>query len=255
VPLDEAGGHLVSGPPDGATARAVGVSFVYGSGMEPAGALRSGLAAPLRRDGETVGFVAVYGRDPHDAVDEAAVAALEGLAAAAATALENARRYGEALRRAESDALTGLGNRRAFLDLLAREVGRAHRQEQRLSLLVLDLDSFAAVNERVGQLAGDTVLRDVAERLRDCLRGSDLACRIGGDEFAVVLPASGRIDAEAMFARLQATLLRTPPALADGITVSGGIAELAATDDALALFERGVEALAQAKAAGRGTAA
>ena len=255
VPVDEAAAQVVSGPPDGTLARSVGFTFAYPPGAEPPGALRSGFGVPLVVAGETSGFVAVYSHDPGGPPDEESLARLEALAEAAGPAIENAYRFREATHLAEVDALTGLRNRRTFHDTLAREVGRAHRYDRRLSLLALDLDDFKSVNERVGHLAGDQVLAEVAQRIRDSVRGADVACRIGGDEFAVVLPESGRIDAEGLFARIQATLGRTPPLQAPHLTVSGGIAELAAEDDAVALFERADGALYRAKAAGKGTAA
>jgi len=253
IPVDEASAQLLGGPPDGTEARAVGVTFVYPAGAEPPGALRSGYAVPVRVAGETAGFVAAYFHDATHAPDENALAGLETLADAAAPAIENAQRFREVRQLAEVDGLTGLQNRRTFHDALAREVGRAQRYERRLSLLVLDLDDFRSVNERVGHLAGDQVLVEVAERIRECVRGADIASRIGGDEFAVVLPESGRIDAEGLFARIQATLARTPPHGAPGLTFSGGIAELGAGDDGIALFERADDALFRAKGAGKGT--
>ncbi len=254
VPVDEAAAHVVSGPPDGALARAVGVTFVYPTGKEPPGALRSGFIVPLVVAGEVNGFVAVYSHDPVAAPDEVSLARVEALADAAGPAIDNALRFREVRHLAEIDALTGLHNRRTFHDTLAREVGRAHRYDRRLAVLVVDLDDFKAVNERVGHLAGDEVLADVAQRIRDSVRDADVACRIGGDEFAIVLPESTRMKAEGLFARIQATLGRTPPELAPSLTVSGGIAELTPEDDAVALFERADDALYRAKDAGKGIA-
>jgi diguanylate cyclase (GGDEF)-like protein len=133
-------------------------------------------------------------------------------------------------------------------------VARAHRYDRKLAVVLIDLDDFKAVNDRIGHLAGDSVLAEVAERVREAVRQADVACRIGGDEFAVILPESTRIDAEGLFARVQATLRRRPPAQTNGLTVSGGIAELRADDDGVSLFERADSALYQAKASGKATA-
>ena len=85
------------------------------------------------------------------------------------------------------DALTGLPNRAMFMDLLGREVARARRNsEHRFALLYLDLDEFKAVNDRLGHQAGDQLLVAVADRLRACMRATDMAARLGGDEFAVL---------------------------------------------------------------------
>ena len=99
------------------------------------------------------------------------------------------------------------------------------------------------------------MLVEVAALVRESARPYDIPCRIGGDELAVILPEAGRVEAEGLYARVQATLRRVPPAQVPGLTVSGGIAELAADDDAVSVFQRADEALHRAKGNGKGTAA
>src|SRR4029079_17967892 len=112
---------------------------------------------------------------------------LERLAHRAGPALENARRYTEARALADLDALTNLHNRRFFHETLAREVARAQRYQRRLAVIVFDLDDFKAINDRVGHLAGGSVLAEASERMLSVVRSADIPCRVGGDEFAVIL--------------------------------------------------------------------
>ena len=150
--------------------------------------------------------------------------------------------------------MTGLANRQALHETLALEVARAHRHGRRLAVCVFDLDDFKRTNGRVGNSAGDGLLVEIADLLRDTIQPSGLAFRSGGDEFAVILPGAGRIDAEGLYARVQATLSR-PGSLRPGLSLSAGIAELKPDDDGVSLFERAERALRHAKESGKGTAA
>jgi diguanylate cyclase (GGDEF)-like protein len=251
VPRDEAERQIVCGPPDGRGARAMGITYLYREGEEPLGALRSGVAVPLEANGESLGYLAAYSHDAAPLLAADSLARLEAIAAAAGPTIDTARRFREASAAGDHDAVTGLQGRGSFHEALAREVARALRYERRLALLVLDVDDFQSVNERLGQLGGDELLAATAALVRGALREADAAYRAGGDEFAVLLPESARIDAEGLFARVLATVQRHHA----GLSLSGGIAELKPDDDALSLYERAEEALHHAKLAGKGTAA
>jgi diguanylate cyclase (GGDEF)-like protein len=252
--LDPELAGAVSGPPDGSRVRAVGISYHYPAGAAAPTAMRSAIAVPLEVDGRQLGFLTVFGRGEEPPVADAEFEALEAIARHVAPAIENARRLTEIGRLPETDGLTGLGSRQLLHETLALEVARAHRHGRRLALCVLDLDDFRATNDRVGQMAADSLLAELAKLLRETISPGSLACRTGGDEFAVILPDSTRIDAERLFARLQATLRRlpfsTPP-----LSLSAGIAEVRPDDDGVSLFERAERALHRAKEAGKGTAA
>ena len=156
---------------------------------------------------------------------------------------------------ADIDALTGLHNHRYFHETLRREVARAQRYDRRLALMVLDLDDFKAINDRIGHLAGDAVLAQAAERVRDAVRSADIACRTGGDEFAVVLPESSIAEAELLYQRIQDSIRARRFGQAGRLLLSAGLAELRHGDDATTLFQRADAALYRAKDAGKGQAA
>jgi diguanylate cyclase (GGDEF)-like protein len=138
-------------------------------------------------------------------------------------------------------------------ETLAREVARAQRYKRSLALVVFDLDDFTAINDRIGHLAGDSVLAEAAERVLDVVRSADVACRVGGDEFAVILPESSLPDADQLYTRLEQALSVRPVAQAGRLHLSAGVAELRPDDDAISFFERADEALYRAKGSGKGT--
>ena len=106
--------------------------------------------------------------------------------------------------------------------------------------------------DQVGHLAGDAVLSEAADRVREVIRTADIPCRVGGDEFAVILPESGIQQAEQLFGRLQAAIGGRPIGHAGRLHISAGLAELKPDDDSITFFERADEALYRAKDAGKG---
>jgi diguanylate cyclase (GGDEF)-like protein len=252
---EEAVRQPVSGPPSGQPARAVRIAYSYTGeeADEGDGLFRGGLSVPLRdEDDETIGTLAAFWRGSDRDVSDTELAHLEELARRAGPAIENARRFREARQLADLDALTNLHNRRYFHEMLAREATRAHRYDRRLSLVVFDIDDFKAINDRIGHLAGDGVLAAVAERVQSAVRGADIACRVGGDEFAVILPEATIEDAEQLYKRVQFAVAARPLGPFERIRLSAGIAELKGEDDAKTFFERADEALYRAKESGKG---
>jgi diguanylate cyclase (GGDEF)-like protein len=252
---EEAARQPVGGPPDRRGARAIRIAYSYTEAEleEDEELVRGGLAVPLRdEEDEQIGTLAIFWRGSDREVSEAEIARLEELAAGSGPSIENARRFREARQLADLDALTNLHNRRYFHETLARECSRAHRYDRRLALVVFDIDDFKAINDRIGHLAGDAVLAAVAERLQSVVRSADIACRVGGDEFAVILPESTVADAEQLYRRVQFAVASRPIGPFDRVHLSAGIAELKREDDAKTFFERGDEALYRAKEAGKG---
>ncbi len=114
------------------------------------------------------------------------------------------------------DPLTGLFNRRHFFELTRQELERSQRYSRHLSVIMLDIDHFKLVNDRFGHLIGDRVLVEVARRIQQALRRIDLACRYGGEEFAILLPETSMTQAEMVATRLWRLVTHQP-------TVSGGL--------------------------------
>ena len=162
--------------------------------------LRSLCAAPLTYRGRSLGVLMALAPNarvflPRD------IDVLQSFATQAAIALTNARLYEVQQDLASRDPLTSLRNHREFHESLARELERCRRYGGRLSVALFDLDGFKAVNDVSGHAEGDRVLRRTAEVLSDSCRSSDIAFRIGGDEFALLLPETDAADAHAVAER------------------------------------------------------
>ena len=175
------------------------------------------------------------------------------------------KRYTERLRdnvqqsieMAITDALTGLYNRRYMESHLTTLVEQAALRGKPLTALVLDIDHFKAINDTYGHDAGDDVLREFATRVRKSIRGIDLACRYGGEEFVIVMPETDMAVATIVAERLRRRIASEPFSIQQGaraieVTISIGIATLdAAADSAAAILKRADQALYRAKRDGR----
>ena len=252
MPADEAARTAIQ-VPENDNLRAIEITYRYRIDDVDASApvVRSGVILPMRADGLPVGSLSAFTRSSHRQLSDSEIDELERLAFRAGPALENARRYAEARALADLDALTNVHNRRYFHETLAREVARAQRYQRRLALIVFDLDDFKAINDRVGHLAGDAVLAEASERMLSVVRSADIACRVGGDEFAIVLPESSGEDAELLASRIARAIGARPIGAAGTLFLSAGVAELRPGDRPNDLFERADEALYRAKELGK----
>ena len=153
------------------------------------------------------------------------------------------------------DALTGLPGRRLFADRLEVALAQAHRCRHRLAVVLLDLDRFKAVNERLGHAGGDELLRGVAERLASCVREGDTVARPGGDEFVLLLPGIRHAEDLVKVSGKLAAALGRPFSVQGrevGVTASGGISLYPEDgDDAQALLRAADTAMYRAKERGR----
>jgi diguanylate cyclase (GGDEF)-like protein len=248
---DDGGVRIFTGSPERQEARAVELSYLYGE-EHGTGAVHEALGVPLLGRNGKIGWLGVFSRDPEVRFEDDDVRRLEELAERVAPAIENARRFREARQLADLDSLTGLHNRRYFYETLAREVDRAQRYQRRLSLVIVDVDGFKEINDRIGHLAGDAVLAEIADRIRQVVRSADIPCRVGGDEFAVIVPEVEVGQARQLVGRIQRAVSAQPIARAGRVRVSAGVADIQPNDSPTTLFERGDESLYAAKHAGKG---
>jgi diguanylate cyclase (GGDEF)-like protein len=145
--------------------------------------------------------------------------------------VQNARDYRTKLDEAVRDPLTGVYNRRFFDEALDKELERTRRFGGTVSVVLFDVDDFKVVNDALGHGTGDEVLRRVGELVTPLVRGVDSFCRLGGEEFGLILPETGQLDALLVAERLRAAVARQDALPGRRITVSAGVAS--APDDGL----------------------
>ena len=210
------------------------------------------LDVPLRTETGTTSVLRLYsGAEPFD---QDARDAAKWIATQAEIALENAHLHRLVQQQALTDDLTSLPNRRRFMTEFRRESQRADRAGTPLSVIVLDIDDFKHVNDTWGHETGDLVLRALAEALAAATRSVDLAARLGGEEFAILLPNTDADDARGVAERIQHDLREIAVPVGDttvGATASFGISsfpDLAALGDLLNDADR---SLYEAKRAGK----
>jgi diguanylate cyclase (GGDEF)-like protein len=183
------------------------------------------LLVPLHdREGELIGMI--WADDPEDRLipSRDRLQALRTFANQTTTALASMSQFEEMRFLANHDPLTRLGNRRAFMSRLELETSRALRYGSSFALVVCDLDGFKEVNDRFGHLAGDEALEHVAEVMRNVVRGSDGAYRLGGDEFGLILVETGEQSASEVVGRVRSALVGSDDEHLSALRASFGVA-------------------------------
>jgi len=217
--------------------------------------MRACWATPvLSADRKVLGTFAVYFRSPRQPNELDNDLVQQGTRLAA-IAVERARAGAQLHRMATIDTLTGLPNRQHFFSLAQRELLRAARSRRPMAAFMLDIDHFKQINDTHGHAGGDVALRALAGRLAEGVRASDVCGRLGGEEFAVLLPETDQMTAIMVAERLRKRARAVPVDLGGGrqcgITVSIGVAMLLDGDDLDHLLQRADQALYAAKRGGR----
>ncbi len=211
------------------------------------------LSLPVVHQGRLLGVLNLQ-RSGIEAFAAEEVELLAAVADQAAMAIQNARLHAETVNLSITDALTGLSNRRHLFRELEQEVARAARFRTQVALVMLDLDHFKELNDAAGHIAGDAVLRQVAEVLRGQVRRVDVVGRYGGEEFCLLLPQVSKADAVEVAEKLRRSISEQSFAHSapGGITASAGVAHLPTDASTLeALLEAADAALYVSKRRGR----
>ena len=213
-----------------------------------------GIAITLQDEsGLTLGTLWAYWQNQKQGPEETLLADIRKIAATASVAIKNAQRFQEACQLADLDPLTNLYNHRFFHETLERETARAQRYARNLALVIFDIDDFKKINDGIGHLAGDAVLARTASCVQTVVRSSDTASRVGGDEFAVILPESSLTDAENFYRRLHRALEDSQVGQTQ-VKLSVGIAQLRPDDKSESFYKRADMALYEAKRRGKNQA-
>jgi diguanylate cyclase (GGDEF)-like protein len=211
----------------------------------------AGIAAPITVAGNLWGALgASYGPGP---IPAGAEARLERFASLVGLAISNADARDRLERQASTDPLTGIADRRAFDERLSAEVARAQRYKRDLSLAIIDVDNFKAVNDLHGHPAGDRVLVGFAQRLNAQSRAGELVARIGGEEFAWLMPETDHNAAHAAASRVREAVESTPFGDVGKVTISAGIRSNTQARTVEELLRFADQALYSAKEGGRNT--
>lgn len=218
--------------------------------------IQSIIAVPFGRREKVLGLLCAF-KDRPQSFEWYDLELFRTVAEHVAVALENAKLFQETKQQAITDGLTGLYNHKFFREQIKAELERAERYNHNLSLLILDVDNFKNYNDTYGHPRGDEILTGIAELIRKNIRGADIPCRYGGEEFAVILPETGKEAATTLADRVRKTISEYPFPFRESqplgaITVSIGVASYPADDkNTEEIIRKADDAMYRAKEGGR----
>lgn len=212
---------------------------------------RNLLVVPMFAEGTGVGVLVIeHGMKSGSRMERRVVSMVERFASHAALAMSGAWLLEQVQQMAATDGLTGIANRRTFDEVLQRDVAKALRNGEKLSLIMVDIDFFKQLNDTRGHQAGDEVLKQVAQMVASNCRDFDTAARYGGEEFGLILPSCASIEAAAVAERLRELVEGGNTSVP--VTVSAGVATLPTNaTDTVSLIRAADGALYESKRAGR----
>lgn len=212
---------------------------------------RNVVVNPLFAEGQPLGVLAVeYAPDSGPRIERRVVSVISQFCSHAALALRNAWLMQQVQKMADTDGLTGVANRRTFESVLEREISRAGRSGEQVTLVMFDIDHFKSINDNHGHQTGDEVLKKVAATLMDGCRDFDVPARYGGEEFAMILPSCSSKESLVVAERLRRAIGEADNPVP--ITASAGVATFPThAADPERLIAAADEALYESKRAGR----
>ena len=203
-----------------------------------------------------VGVLNLADKTGGDAFSSEDIALIELFGQLVGASIGNIRLFEKIQRQATTDGLTGLMNHKTFYEALERELWRSRRHGGTISLIMADIDNLKRINDTYGHRAGDKAIKEISQRIRECIRQVDTAARYGGDEFAIVLPNTELKDALIVCERIVDTVARFPVIWQRAqmpLSISVGVGEYGADTNPEDITSRSDQALYSAKQSGKNT--
>jgi diguanylate cyclase (GGDEF)-like protein len=211
---------------------------------------------PLLCQDRVVGVLNLADKTDGGFFDSGDIALIELFSQLVGASIGNVRLFEKIQHQATTDGLTGLVNHKTFYEILEKELWRSRRFGGRISLIMVDIDNLKTINDAYGHRAGDTVIREISRRIKECIRQIDTAARYGGDEFAVILLNTDISDAKIVAERMVEIVAKRPASWNKQhiqLSISVGLGQYDADNTPEDITSRSDMALYTAKQAGKNT--